>query len=104
MTVHKDGDIPVAANIQLLPLTYNSVRMVAGNELYESKVAEINKKSVILEVDEFNKVTIKPYKDIEIVKLDNDPKYTNVFLVEEAFGRNTNVFLISYEYTLVGIT
>ncbi len=104
MTGIKDGEIPVAANKQLFPLTYNSVRMVAGNELYESKVAEINKKSVILEVDEFNKVTIKPYKDIEIVQLDNDPKYPNVFLVEEAFGRKTNVFLLSYEYTLDGIT
>ncbi len=104
MTGIKDGNIPVAANKELFPLTHNSVRMIAGNELYESKVSEIEKKSVILEVDEFNEVTIKPYKEIAIVQLNNDPLYPNIFRVEEAFGRRTNVFLLSYEYTIDGAT
>ncbi len=104
MTGIKDGNIPVAINKELFPLTHNSVRMIAGNELYESKVSEIEKKSVVLEVDEFNKVTIKPYKDIAIVQLNNDPLYPNIFKVEEAFGRKTNVFLLSYEYTIDGVT
>src|SRR5699024_10698349 len=104
MTGIKDGDVPVAANKELFPLTHNSVRMIAGNELYESKVSEIEKKSIILEVDELNKVMIKPYKDIEVVQLDNDPKYPNTFTVEETFGRKTNIFLLSYEYTVDGVT
>src|SRR5690606_28551224 len=104
MTGVKDGNIPVAINKELFPLTHNSVRMIAGNELYQSNVSTIEKKSVILEVDEFNKVTIKPYKDITIVQLNNDPSYPNEFKVEEAFGRKTNVFLLSYEYTIDGVT
>src|SRR5690606_25795793 len=104
MTGTKDGDIPVAANKTLFPLTYNRVRMIAGNEIFQSTVSEIDKKSIILEVDESNKVMIKPYKDIEVVQLDNDPKYPNVFQIEESFGRKTNVFLLSYAYTLDGIT
>src|SRR3546814_488164 len=104
MTGIKDGNIPVAANKELFPLTHNRVRMVAGNELYESTVASIEKKGVVLEVDEFNNVTIKPYKDIEITQLNNDPAYPNIFKVEEAFGRETNVFLLSYEYTIDGVT
>lgn len=102
MTGIKDEVIPVAANKQLFPLTYNKTRMVAGNELFESKVDAINKTSVILEVDEFNRVMIKPYKDIDIIQLDNDPKYPNVFQVEESFGRKTNVFLLSYAYSIDG--
>lgn len=93
-----------AANKQLFPLTYNSVRMIAGNETFESTEASIAKSSVILEVDKDNKVTIKPYKDIQIVQLDNDPLYPNIFRVEEEFGRRTNVFLLSYEYTIGNIT
>ncbi|MEC3879718.1 BT_3044 domain-containing protein [Parapedobacter sp. 10938] len=104
MTGIKDGNIPVAANKELFPLTHNSVRMVVGNELYESTVAAIEKKGVVLEVDDFNNVTIKPYKDIEITQLNNDPAYPNIFKVEEAFGRETNVFLLSYEYTIDGVT
>lgn len=93
-----------AANKQLFPLTYNSVRMIAGNETFESTEASIAKSSIILEVDKNNKVTIKPYKDIHVVQLDNDPLYPNLFKVEEEFGRRTNVFLLSYEYTIGGVT
>lgn len=102
MTGTKDDVIPVALNKRLFPLTYNSVRMVAGNELFESKEDVINKNAVILEVDEFSKVTIKPYKDIQIIQLENDQRYPNVFQVEESFGRKTNVFLLSYAYSLDG--
>lgn len=102
MTGTKDDVIPVAANKKLFPLTYNSVRMVAGNELFQSNVADINKKSIIVEVDGSNKVTIKPYKDIKVDQLGNDPKYPNTFQVEESFGKRTNVFLLSYQYSIDG--
>jgi len=102
MTGTKDDVIPVAANKKLFPLTYNSVRMIAGNEIFQSKIEDINKKSIILEVDEFNKVTIKPYKDIKVDQLGNDPRYPNIFQVEESFGKKTNVFLISYQYSIDG--
>lgn len=98
------NDMATAANKQLFPLTYNSVRMVAGNETFESTEAAIAKTSLILEVDEDNNVTIKPYGDLDVVQLNNDPHYPNTFMVEEAFGRRMNVFLLSYEYTIDGTT
>lgn len=96
--------ISTAANKQLFPLTKNSVRMVAGNETFVSKVPNIAKNCLILEMDEFNNVKIKPYKDLQLVQLDNDPAYPNKFKVEEAFGMRTNVFLLSYQYTIGKVT
>src|SRR5690606_3362592 len=98
------NDMATAANKQLFPLTYNSVRMVAGNETFVSTEAAIGKTAITLEVDEESKVTIKPYGDIQVVQLNNDPAYPNIFRVEEAFGRRTNVFLLSYEYSIDGNT
>jgi hypothetical protein len=49
-------------------------------------------------------VTIRPYKDIALVQLNNDPAYPNKFKVEEAFGMRTNVFLLSYQYTIGNVT
>jgi hypothetical protein len=102
MTGIKDDVIPVAANKKLFPLTHNSVRMIAGNELYVSKTADIEKTSLILEIDEYNNVSIKPYKNIQVIQLANDPKYPNIFKVEESYGRRTNVFLLSYVYSIDG--
>lgn len=93
-----------AANKELFPLTRNTVRMVAGNETFQSTEQSIAKTAVILEVDDENNVVIKPYKDIEINQLNNDPMYPNIFRLEEAFGRQTKVFLLSYEYTIDGVT
>ncbi|MGJ1346886.1 MULTISPECIES: DUF1735 domain-containing protein [Sphingobacterium] len=96
--------LSTAANKQLFPLTSNSVRMVAGNETFISKVPNIEKNCLTLEIDDFNNVKIKPYKDIQVVQLDNDPMYPNKFKVEEAFGMRTNVFLLSYQYTIGNVT
>lgn len=98
-----DG-VAIAANKQLFPLTSNSVRMVAANETFVSKVPNIEQNCLTLEVDEFNNVTIKPYKDIQVTQLNNDPDYPNKFKVEEAFGMRTNVFLLSYQYTIDNTT
>ncbi|CAM3772869.1 BT_3044 domain-containing protein [Sphingobacterium prati] len=98
------NSLSTAANKQLFPLTSNSVRMVAGNETFVSKVPNIAKNCLTLEMDDFNNVTIKPYKDIQVVQLDNDPMYPNKFKVEEAFGMRTNVFLLSYQYTIDNVT
>ena len=93
-----------AANKRLFPLTRNAVRMVAGNETFESTPEEIDRTSVILEVNEDNSVTIKPYKDIQINQLNNDSRYPNQFYQETVFGRTFNVFLLSYAYTINGVT
>ncbi|MCE4565933.1 DUF4361 domain-containing protein [Maribellus sp. CM-23] len=93
-----------AANKELFPLSYNSVRMVAGNETFVSKEAAIKETSIILEVAEDNSVTIKPYGSIQVTQLDDDDKYPNVFMVEDYYGQKTNVFLLAYEYTIGSVT
>lgn len=98
------NDMVTAGNKKLFPLSGNSVRVIAGTELFESNVDHINKTSIVLEVGTNNKVTIKPYKDIKVKQLDGDERYPNIFRVEEAFGRKFNVFLLSYEYVMNGAT
>lgn len=93
-----------AGNKKLFPLTGNSVRVIAGNESFESKVDHINKTSMILEVGVDNRVLIKPYKDLQVTQIDGDPRYPNEFHVEESFGRKFNVFKLSYSYVLNGKT
>ncbi|MFB5946531.1 BT_3044 domain-containing protein [Albibacterium profundi] len=93
-----------AGNKKLFPLTQNSVRVIAGTETFESKVKDIEETAIILEINDDNTVSIKPYKDIKVTQLDGDPNYPNTFTVEESFGRTFNVFLLSYEYTLDGVT
>ncbi len=93
-----------AANKELFPLSYNSVRMVAGNETFVSKESAIRETSIILEVAEDNSVTIKPYGSIQVTQLDDDDKYPNVFMVEDYYGQKTNVFLLAYEYTIGDVT
>jgi hypothetical protein len=94
------NDMVTAGNKKLFPLKGNSVRVIAGTESFESNVDHINKTSIVLEVGPDKKLSIKPYKDINVTQLDGDERYPNVFKVEEAFGRKFNVFLLSYEYTL----
>ena len=96
-----DG-MATAGNKKMFPLTHNSVRVIAGTESFESNVDHINKTAIILQVEENNHVTIKPYKDIEVTQIDGDSKYPNTFKVEESFGHTYNVFLLSYRYTKDG--
>lgn len=97
-----DG-MATAGNKKMFPLTHNSVRMIAGTESFESEVEHIGKTAIVLEVGADNHVTIKPYKDIEVTQIEGDPKYPNIFKVEETFGRTYNVFLLSYQYTVKGV-
>ncbi|MEN5436428.1 DUF4361 domain-containing protein [Sphingobacterium faecium] len=93
-----------AGNKKIFPLTGNSVRVIAGNESFENNIDHINKSSIILEVGADNRVEIKPYRDIFVTQIDDDPRYPNIFKVEESFGRKFNVFLLSYSYVLNGTT
>ncbi|MGN0022305.1 MAG: BT_3044 domain-containing protein [Sphingobacterium hotanense] len=92
------NDIVTAGNKKLYPLTKNSVRVVAGNESFENSEAAIAKTSMILEVGADNKVTIKPYKDLQIKQLEGDERYPNTYHLEESFGRKFHVFNLKYEY------
>ena len=74
MTGMVDGMV-TAANKELFPLTHNS-----------------------------GHVMIKPFGTIQVTQLNDDPKYPNKFMIEEAYGQKTNVFLLSYAYTIGKVT
>ncbi len=92
------NDIVTAGNKKLYPLTKNSVRVVVGNENFENNEAAIAKTSMVLEVGADNKVTIKPYKTLQIKQLEGDERYPNTYHLEETYGRKFHVFNLKYEY------
>ncbi len=93
-----------AGNKQLYPLTQHSVRVIAGTESFQGRVDHIANTSITLDVAADGKVTIKPYKNIQVTQVDGDERYPNVFRVEESFGRRFNVFLLSYDYVIGNTT
>jgi len=99
MTGLQNGAI-TAASKQLFPLSTNSVRVIAGVESFANNETSIANTAMILEVDSENKVTIKPYKDLQVTQVDGNSRFPNTFHVEEAFGRKFNVFLLSYTYVI----
>ena len=103
MTGLQNGAI-TAASKELFPLTKNSVRVIAGTESFASNETSIANTSMILEVGSDNKVTIKPYKNLNIQQIDGNTRYPNTFHVEESYGRKFNVFLLSYEYKIGNTT
>ena len=99
MTGLQNGAI-TAASKQLFPLSTNSVRVIAGVESFANNETSIANTAMILEVDSENKVTIKPYKDLQVTQVDGNSRFPNTSHVEEAFGRKFNVFLLSYTYVI----
>lgn len=99
MTGLQDGAV-TAASKRLFPLTKNSVRVIVGTEAFASTLVSIANTGMILEVDEDNKVSIKPYKTLNIQQIDGDTRFPNIFKVEESFGRKFNVFLLNYQYKI----
>jgi hypothetical protein len=89
-----------AASKQLYPISKNSVRVIAGVESFVSNEENIAKTAILLEIDADNKVTIKPYKNLQVEQIDGNARFPNTFHIEESFGRKFNVFLLSYRYIL----
>ncbi|MDD2243642.1 MAG: DUF1735 domain-containing protein [Dysgonamonadaceae bacterium] len=81
------------------PISKNQVRIMAGNEKYEAgNINTFNKLAIILTVDENNKVTISPYRDIEVYQIDGDPFYSNTFIVEDDGFKTFKTFRLRYDY------
>lgn len=86
------------------PITKNSVRIMAGNETYESDINVFNRIAIILSISDDNKVTVSPYKNIEITQVDGDKDYPNIFKIEDDGFKTYKTFLLRYDYMLGGIS
>ncbi len=86
----------------MAPLNKNQVRIIAGNETYESDVAVFNKAAMILQMADDNKVTILPYKNLEVTQVNGDPNFPNIFKIEDDGFKTYKTFLLRYNYTMDG--
>jgi hypothetical protein len=99
-----DGN--VLGSKRMLPLTNNSVRIMAGNAPDASSspadidTAVINKWSLKLEIADDGHVTIKPFKNggIQVEQIDGDADYPNKFFIEDDGFRTFKSFLLYYKY------
>ncbi len=96
-----DG-IQNAGNKKLFPISKNKVRLIAGMTPVVNNREYIDQTSILLEIGDDNKVSIKPFKDLEVTQLDGDDRYPNTYKVEESFGKRFHVFSLKYEFTLKG--
>lgn len=89
----------------LFPLTDKRVRTMVGNEAYAADEETLYRGAMILEIADNGKVKILPYRDVEVVQLDNeDPEYPNKFFIEDDGFNTYKTFLLCYQYTFEGVT
>jgi hypothetical protein len=86
----------------MAPISKNEVRVMAGNELYESKIATLRRGAVVLEINSDYSVKIKPYANIEVTQLDDDPDFPNIFFIEDDGFKTYKTFLLHYQYVFGG--
>ncbi len=80
------------------PIAKNKVRIVAGNEKYERSVKVFRSSTIVLEIDDDNRVTISPYGSIQVKQIDGDKDYPNIFKIENDGFYTYKTFLLHYEY------
>jgi hypothetical protein len=82
------------------PISRNRVRIMAGNEMFESNVEVLNRAAIILEIDEDNNVHISPYKDINVTQVNGDPDFPNTFRIEDDGYSTYKTFLLCYNFVI----
>jgi hypothetical protein len=87
---------------QVFPVSGNSVRTMAMGLAFESKASVIDKGAVLLTVGENNSVRIEPWKDLEVTRVDDDPKYPNTFSIYDDGYYTYKTFLLRYDYVYDG--
>jgi hypothetical protein len=93
----RDG-VNVMGVKQMHPISRNSVRIMAGNEAFQSDIDIINSSCIVLTIGSDNRISISPFKDIEVEQLDGDPDFSNIFFVENDGYNSYKTFLLSYSY------
>jgi hypothetical protein len=86
------------------PISANKVRIMAGTEAFEAKIATLNKSGIILEIDENDNVHISSYKDMVVTQVNDDPAYPNTFKIVDDGYRTYKTFLLRYDYKVGSTT
>ncbi|GGG77521.1 hypothetical protein GCM10007415_06830 [Parapedobacter pyrenivorans] len=85
------------------PIGEREVRIMVGNEAYSSNVNVFNRAAITLLIGEDNKVTIRPYKDVEVQQIDGDSDYPNTFAIEDDGFKTYKTFLLNYYFRMDGV-
>jgi hypothetical protein len=96
--------ISVMGQKRMHPLSAGKVRIMAGTEAFEEKIATIDRYGIILEIDGNNNVHISSYKDMTVTQVNGDPSFPNIFTVVDDGFRTYKTFLLRYDYQLDGVT
>lgn len=80
------------------PLSKNQVRIMAGNETFESEVSVFNRLALILTILDDNKVVITPYRDVNMTQVNGDKDFPNTFRIENDGFKTYKTFLLRYNY------
>lgn len=92
------SELEMPGNKVMHPITKNSVRVMAGNEAFESNANVINQGAIVIEIDTNNKLSIKPYKNIIVTQVNGDPDFPNIFKIEDDGFKTYKTFLLRYNY------
>ncbi|MDR1524267.1 MAG: DUF4361 domain-containing protein, partial [Tannerella sp.] len=96
------SEIEVPGTKIMAPISANEVRVMAGNELYESKIVTLRKGAMVLEINPDYTVKIKPYANLDISQIDGDSDFPNIFFVEDDGFKTYKTFLLYYRYNFGG--
>jgi hypothetical protein len=96
-----DVNIP-PQNKQVLPVSGNSVRIMAGDITFASNVDVINRGAVLLTVEANDSVRIESWKDLNITQINGDPDYPNTFSIYNDGYNKYKTFLLRYDYVYDG--
>lgn len=92
------SEINMPGSKVMYPLSRNSVRIMAGNESYDSSIETFNKSGLILQITDNDKVSILPYRDMKVKQLDGNSDYPNTFAVVTDGYNYYKTFLLHYQY------
>jgi hypothetical protein len=100
----KRNGVNVMSSKQVLPVSGNSVRIMAGDVAYESSVSAINSGAILLTVNKDNTVAISAWKDLAVTQISGDPDYPNTFSIYNDGYKTYKTFLLRYNYVYNGST
>jgi hypothetical protein len=93
----RDG-VNVMGVKRMHPISSNSVRIMAGTDAFQSDISVINNTCILLTIGNDNRISISPFKNVEVEQVDGDFDFPNIFKIEDDGYNIYKTFLLSYKY------
>jgi hypothetical protein len=97
--VAADTRIDVPGTKKLYPLAAKKVRLLAGSEINDlNEPAPFNGYSLVLDIGDNDKVSISPYRYVNVTQINGDEAYPNSVKIEDDGFKTYKTFLLHYSY------